>query len=122
MNHFRVELDTVEVAFWEAYCAILGVIAYREYLDFSFGEFYDLVAVRHPHNGFCVYTGKEIVKILHFEDSFAIFAGLASGDFAAQCYHHKLESVADAQHGNVEVEYFRIALWCVFGVDAGRAT
>ena len=47
--------------------------------------------------------------------------GSRARDVAAERVRHRLHPVADAQHGNAELEQARIETWRAVGVDRGRA-
>ena len=88
------------------------------------GDRVDLIAVAHPHFGVARHAGEQDVGVAAFIDRAmgpAVLADLVALHAAAECLAHQLHSVADAEHGNAEVENRRIALRCAVGVHARRS-
>ena len=92
------------------------------------GQLGNFVAVAHPHFQHAVAFGRvEVLNILeqrrmavraHF--GIAKFAGIAAGHLAAQLLRHGLHAVANAQHGQAQLEYgIRGAV--IYLVHAGMA-
>ena len=57
----------------------------------------------------------------HIQLGAAVLAGSGAGDRAAERLRHRLKAVADAEHGQAEVEQRGVQLRGAVGVDAGRA-
>jgi hypothetical protein len=84
----------------------------------------DLIAMTHPDLCFARHTGEEIICFLTRIDRAmraAELPDLVALHAAAERLRHELHSVADAEHGDAEIEDARIALRRALGVNAGRA-
>src|SRR5207253_3384014 len=81
----------------------------------------DLVAVAHPHGRLGRVAAEErVVAVGDGEGGPAELPGGRRGDGAAQGVAGELHPVADAQHGDVQVEHLRVALRGVRLVHARR--
>ncbi len=78
----------------------------------------DRVAVAHPHR---LPIRKIRMKLSprHIQLGAAVLTGAGAGDRAAEGLGHRLEAVADAEDGNVEIEQRGVELGSTVGVDAG---
>ena len=79
----------------------------------------DRVAVAHPHR---LLAGQSRMQFAakDFHLGAAVLAGAGAGDGAAEGLRHGLESVADAEHRDVQVEQRRVELRSAVGVHTGR--
>ena len=117
VNDFGMELDSVDFLFGVADCGEFGVRGFRRG-DESFGKRGDFVPVGHPD---LKRRGEPVEKrgfAGDFDFRLAVFACMTAGDFAAERHDGQLEAVADSEHGNAEVEDFRIALRGIVLIDA----
>ncbi len=85
----------------------------------------DLVAVAHPDLGLLGDTGEQVGRLVsrRIDRQFgaAVLARRSALHLPAHGLADQLHAVADAQHGNAQLEDFRIALRRALGVDARRA-
>ena len=72
------------------------------------GKFHCFVAVRHPDGKFCGQAFEETGAVLDFDLGMTVLALVGGAHLAAQRVHHELESVADAKHGQAQLEHARI--------------
>ena len=82
----------------------------------------DVVAVAHPHReggGQAVEQGA--VGAVQVERGRAVLSRIGSADAAAELVHHRLHTVADAQHGQAAVVHPAGGERRALLVDAGRA-
>ncbi|CDE18982.1 putative uncharacterized protein [Acidiphilium sp. CAG:727] len=117
MHHFGVKLHAVK--------ALFAVFHSRDWTGFGFtyypesrGGDGNIVGVAHPAYVFFVYALENRRRSIVFYIALAVFAGFGVFDFAAERVRHKLRSVADAEYGNTEIEYFGVDMGRIFVVNA----
>ncbi len=72
------------------------------------GQLRHLVAMAHPHLMLFARRPKTVEQsagLFHLDEGAAKLAALPAFDIAAQLLHHRLLTIADAQHRNARVEY-----------------
>src|SRR5262245_23743117 len=82
----------------------------------------DLIAVAHPGNRFAGNAGEQAVGFLNADMRTSKLAAARRLHLAAERLAGELHAVADAEHGNAEVEDRRVELRRPRLVDAGRST
>ena len=78
--------------------------------DEALGRRHDLVAVRHPRRQGGGHAGEQRTGIGDAHGRTPVLSLAGMSDAAAQCLRHRLEAVADAEHGHLAVEQRRIEL------------
>jgi len=85
-------------------------------------QLFGLVAMRHPNREFAGQSLKKFrVGVLNFNLSVAVLALSGGANFAAERVDHELQSVADTEHGDAEIEDALIRERSVFVVHRRRA-
>ena len=116
-----MELDAEETAGRVLNGRELGVVGLRAGGE-AFWQARDLVAVGHPHLRLGGKVLEERGRGGRGDDGFAVFAGVAVCDLAAERLDHELEAVADAEHRDAEPENGGIAFRSVGLIHACGAT
>ena len=83
------------------------------------GHRLDLVAMAHPDNGFLGHALEQAVGVLDVAGSPAELPAGGRLDFATEHVASELHPVADAEHGDIQLEQFRIARWSARLIDTG---
>ena len=119
--HFRVPLQPVEAAFVAREGGDGGGCRRREHLE-SFGRLRHRVAVAHPCRLLRRLAAEQAAVALgEGHRGGPVFTEARVGDLATELLSHDLESVADAEHGNPELEDPRIEGRGARFVDARRS-
>ena len=112
VDHLRVELDAEKPLLLVADRRVGAVVGGRADLE-ARGNLGDAVAVAHPDDELVRQPLEELVSGHDRHLRLPVFAGLAGLDPAAELLANQLHAVADAEHGDAEVEDA--------GIDAGGA-
>ena len=72
------------------------------------GQFYRFVAVRHPDGKSGGKAFEEARTVLDLHVRVAVLAFVRGAHFAAEGVHHELQSVADTEHGQAQLEHARV--------------
>ncbi len=86
--------------------------------EIALHRFY-LIAVTHPHGCFARHTGEKSVGVGDAADGRAELAVIGRQHFAAEQVANQMHTIANAQHGDAEVEQAWIAVRCVRSINAG---
>ncbi len=90
----------------------------------ALGHLGHVISVAHPCDALLRQSLEQAAAGIEEGRSFAVFAGgirLCGSDLASEVVRHELAAVADAQHGDAELEYLRIDLRRAGRVNALRA-
>jgi hypothetical protein len=89
----------------------------------SGGKFFSFVAVGHPDGEKVRKSEEELgVGFLDLDFGVSVLALGCGTNFAAEGVNHVLQSVADAEHGNSEIEDALVGMRSVVVVDGARAS
>ena len=103
VDDFRMELDRVEALRLVADRRVRAVAARRRDLE-ALRDLRDAVAMAHPDDELVGEALEELVARLDRHLGLAVLAPLARLHLAAEFLAHELHAVADAEHGEPEVE------------------
>ncbi len=123
VGDFGVELQAVEQSGAMLHGGQWACVGAGE-RDELIGNHFHLIAVAHPDFRFAADAGEEIVRFFGGRDPAASAAKFAHGvtlHAAAERLAHELHAVANAEHGDAEVEECGITLRGAGGVNAGRS-
>ena len=138
MQHFRVELHTVQAAGGILCSGNRAVGGVGNNIKAG-GSLLDIVIMAHPANILVRQAVKQRAGGIQIHNRLAIFAFRSLANLTAQHMHHQLTAIADAQYRNTPSIYFGIdgrgirqvsavgttgkdnALW-IFGLDFGQVS
>jgi hypothetical protein len=118
MRHLRVELDTVEAARRVLYKSVLRIFGRGHGLEPG-GKTRDLIAMGIPDAEGPADPVEQVGSSTEAEGAMAILAMGGGSDLAAEHLGHELDAVADAKHGNAEVEQGGVRTGRALGANAG---
>ena len=103
VEHFRMELEAVEVLFRQLDGGDRAVIGIRGDCE-ACGRGLGVVVVAHPANGLRADVLKDLGLGIDVNQRFAVFTLRRLADMTAEQVRHELEAVAKSEHGDTEIE------------------
>ena len=120
MDDLGVELHSVEAVRLVRYERVGGILGRSDSLE-ALGEPLYFVAVRIPDLNGGFDTFQKLSAAVERERAEAVFPLPAGYDFAAEHFSHELQSIAYSEHGNAELENFRVGARGALRKDARGA-